>query len=261
MPLAGGYDFEVIRYDAKGIEQKRARIARALTPAMPGMTVAAVLDGENLVVAVNRPGDDVKTYKDDFAQLSVCRVGSGANLHRLGASGLEPRGEGRADNIAIAQLRTSGGRILFAGAELSACAQGEERPLLGALSPALSVTPLWRDESPFAGRLAALTPTARGWMAVGQVHAPVNFTTAAVDDAGNIQRLAQDDLNDKHPARLNGRLSALLVVEVDDGGRPLSRRIFSSGLSLYPAGMVQAGADALVFGSSGFNPWLERIRP
>ncbi len=97
-------------------------------------------------------------------------------------------------------------------------------------------------------------PTKRGWLAVGQAQAPLDFTTAAVDDAGNILPLAQDDLQAKHPDGLNNRPAALLVIEVDGQGKLLSRRLLSSGLSLYPAGMVQAGADAVVFGSSGFNP-------
>lgn len=259
MPLTGAYDSEVIRYDAKGVEQKRARIVGA--PSAPGVTVSVVLDGETLVIAANRSGRELKPYKDDFAQISVCRAGGGADLYRLGAANLEARGEGRADNIAIARLTASGGRILFAGAELGACSQGEERPVLGVLSPALSATSLWRDDSVFAGRLAALMPTKRGVLAVGQVQAPLDFSTAAVDDAGKIQSVAQDDLDAKHPASLNNRPGAILLVEVDGQGKLLSRRILSSGLSLYPAGMVQAGADALVFGSSGFNPWLERIRP
>jgi hypothetical protein len=259
MPLTGAYDFEVIRYDARGVEQKRARMTRALNT--PGMTVAAVLDGENLVIAVNRSGAELKPYKDDFAQVSVCRAGGGADLYRLGWADLETRGGGRAGNIAIARLAASGGRILFAGAELGACTQGEERPVLGTLSPALAATNLWRDESVFSGRLAALMPTKRGWLAVGQAQAPLDFTSAAADDAGNILPLAQDDLQAKHPDGLNNRPAALLVIEVDGQGKLLSRRMLSSGLSLYPAGMVQAGADAVVFGSSGFNPWLERIRP
>lgn len=259
MPLTGAYEFEVIRYDAKGVEQKRARITRALSA--PGMAVRAVLDGDGLVLAVNRSGADVKTFRDDFAQISVCRAGSGADLYRLGASNLETLGQGRAENIAIARLAASGGRILFAGAELGACSQGEERPVLGALSPALAATSLWRDDSVFSGRLAALVPTQRGVLAVGEVQAPLDFTTTAVDDAGNLQSLVQDDMNAKHPASLNSRPGRVLLVEVDGQGKLLSRRILSSGLSLYPAGMVQAGADALVFGSSGFNPWLERIRP
>ena len=191
----------------------------------------------------------------------MCRAGGGADLYRLGAANLETRGQGRADNIAIARLTASGGRILFAGAELGACSQGEEHPVLGVLSPALSATSLWRDDSVFAGRLAALMPTKRGVLAVGQVQVPLDFTMAAVDDAGKIQSVAQDDLDAKHPASLNNRPGAILLVEVDGQGKLLSRRILSSGLSLYPAGMMQAGADALVFGSSGFNPWLERIRP
>jgi hypothetical protein len=98
-------------------------------------------------------------------------------------------------------------------------------------------------------------------LGIGQVQAPLDFTMAAVDEAGNIRSLAQDDPDAKHPASVNTRPGALLVVEVDGQGKLLSRRILSSGLSLYPAGLVQAGADALVFGSSGFNPWLERIGP
>jgi hypothetical protein len=258
MPLAGAHDVEVIRYDAKGMEQKRARLAHA---GAPGIAVAAVLDGETLVVAINRAGVELKTYRDDFALLSACRAGGGADLYRLGAANLETRGEGRADNIAIARLSASGGRVLFAGAELGACTQGEERPVLGALSSGLSATILWRDDGVFAGRLTALVATGRGWLAVGQVHAPVDFTAGALDDAGNIVPPAREDLDAKHPARLNDRLSAMLLVEVDGGGKTLSRRVLGSGLPLYPAGMVRDGADAVVFGSSGFNPWLEHIGP
>ena len=150
--------------------------------------------------------------------------------------------------------------MLVTGSERIRCEIEDERPLLGELSDALAVTVLWRDDSVFTGKLVGVLAMPGGLTAVGQLHEPLNIRETRQDDAGRALPPVDDDFYAvKNPTILNNRNSTTLVVEMDAKGAVRSRRILSSGLAQYPLGVVRAGTGGAVYGSAGFNPWLESL--
>ena len=256
-----GYDFEVVRLDASGVEQKRLRKTISAGGMLAsGYPMTAVVRGEELFLAASKDQTGWELYRDDFGFVAPCPKDGGADFYRIGAQDLDLRQKASAAGLFVRQLTEADGRLLLAGSERIVCQAEDERPLLGELSPELSVTPLWRDDSVFSGRLVSVLPTTTGLTAVGRLHAPLNVRQPVEDDQGNVLRTAEDEVFAvKNPPVLNNRQSVTLVIELDKAGRVRSRNTLSSGLSQFPFGLVQAGAGLVVYGSAGFNPWLEML--
>lgn len=256
----GGYEFEVVRLNAAGVEQNRF-YHRKVMPSLYlyNLRITAATLGKDLFISVSRPGVTLKTYRDDFTLISVCAAGGGTDLIRLDSQSFELRREVSIADLGIEQLIAASDRILFAGAQRSTCEGEGERPLLGEVSAELLVKPLWRDDSAFAGKLVAALPTKKGWLAIGPIYEPINFTTQTVDEAGNIVPPPVEPVGSKRADSRNNRLTATLVTEIDKDGKTVSRRTLSSGLPQAPMGLVQTGTGPVIYGSSGFNPWLEHL--
>ena len=264
MPMrqkAGSYAFEVVRLDASGKEQARVLQHRNVGGRLAAsLMLSALVKGDALIVSASHGATDFDIQRDDFALSSICAKRAGTDFYRLDAASLAVRQQASANGLSVTALAQAKKHLLVTGSERIRCEIEDERPLLGELSDALAVTVLWRDDSVFAGKLVGVLSNAGGLTAVGQLHEPLNIREIREDAAGHALAPAQDEIFAvKNPAILNNRHSTTLVVEMDVRGAVRERRILSSGLAQYPLGVVATGGGGAVYGSAGYNPWLESL--
>ena len=64
----------------------------------------------------------------------------------------------------------------------------------------------------------------------------------------------------KYPDTSGTSLSESVLIRFDEKGGVKEKIFLGNGLPEYSQGFVQTGADAFtVYGSDGFNPWLEAV--
>lgn len=255
MPLneaAEKIDFDMVRLDASGREQGR----RAFTLSNPGARVgrtefATAPAGDDLYVTVARAPAAMQPSRNDFGFASLCYRGGGTHVFHLRAADLATVAEGELADIQVRALLAEKEGLVFAGAERDGCARNAERALLGRLDEALAAQILWRDAGVFYGHLISVASAPGGYVAVAGIAEPLD-AAAPVSGAS--------DPSAKYPVGPGSRLDEAVLIRFDGKGQLLGKTFLGNGLPQFAQGLIRTGPDAYaVFGSDGFNPWLERI--
>lgn len=249
---AGKTGFEIVRLDASGKEQARRAFALA-TAGMPigrTMFATALMKGD-LYVAAARPPGVTQPARNDFGFVSLCHRGGGTHVLKLRAADLGTAAEGDLAEIEVRALLADKDGIVFAGAAREGCAWNGEQALLGRLDDTLAPQILWRDAGVFYGHLVSVAPASGGYVAVAGIAEPLDAAAPAS---------LSPDPSAKYPVGPGRGLDETVLIRFGSKGQLLEKTFLGNGLPQFAQGLIRTGPDAYaVFGSDGFNPWLERI--
>ena len=250
----GKIDFDVVCLDFSGKEIAR----RSVTTAQPGGRISpdrtifavALLDG-NLYLTASYPPTGIGTARNDFGFVSACYQGRGARAYKFKASGLSLQQETDLAGLRIHGLQAGQGSLVFAGSAPEGCAWNGEQALLGKLSADLKPQTLWKDDGAFYGHLVAVTPVPGGYAGIADVTEPLDIAQPSSMPANSAAKYFDSS---------GASLSETVLIRFDEKGDVREKLFLGNGLPQYAQGLVRAGAGAVtIFGSDGFNPWLENI--
>ncbi|HKQ10454.1 MAG TPA: CHAT domain-containing protein [Rhizomicrobium sp.] len=254
------YDMDVVRYSVQGTEIDRRSIPQ--TPdSSQGRTFVSTEFGGKFYLAVNNPGTSFETVRDSFGFVAICGKGAAVSLYELdGRSDAAPKVASFA-NLQFSQLTGLRGQLIYAGASLGFCANGRRHPVLGAISPDLKSAKLWEDGTAFSGSLVGVVEAPSGYLGVAQFLERTRFSQDKVDENG--MRIAPQSPSSgaivKHLDFENDQIAEAAVLRFDGRFVLRSTSVLGSGLAQYAAGLARGADGATVYGTSGFNPWLERV--
>jgi len=255
-PLAaepGKIDFDMVRLDFSGKEMARRSVTTARPEAriVPERTIfaSALLNG-NLYVTASYPAAGVGAARNDFGFASLCYQGRGARAYKIKAGDLSLLQEADLAGLRIHGLQAGRDGLVFAGSSPEGCALNGEQALLGRLGPDLKPQTLWKDDGAFYGHLVSVTPVPGGYAGIADIAEPLDIA----------QPSPPANPAAKYPDNSGASLSETVLIRFDEKGGVRERLFLGNGLPQYSQGLVRTGAGALaVFGSDGFNPWLEQI--
>lgn len=250
---AGGIDFDLLRLDSSGKEIAR----HAITTILPGaqmhldgtLFAAALMDGSLYVSASHSPVR-VSTGRNDFGFPALCYQGRGAHIYKFKATDLSPGQDNEIRDLHIRDLKAGRDGLLFAGSVQLGCAWNGERPLFGHLGADLKSRIDWQDDGVFYGHLTGIALVSGGYAAIGDITEPLDI----------VQPAHAPDAAAKYPDASDASLSESVLIRFDDKGGVREKIFLGNGLPEYSQGVVRMGPDAVaVYGSDGFNPWLETV--
>jgi hypothetical protein len=96
-----------------------------------------------------------------------------------------------------------------------------------------------------------VAPASGGYVAVAGIAEPLDVAAPASPSS---------DPSAKYPLGPGGGLDETVLLRFGAKGQLLEKTFLGNGLPQFAQGLIRTGPDAYaVFGSDGFNPWLERI--
>ena len=253
----GKIDFDILRFDLAGNELSR----RSVTAAQPDARIhsertifASALMGDSLYIAASYSPTDLKTVRNDFGFVSACYQGRGARVYRVEADDLAPVRESDLAGLRIHGMQAGRDGLVFAGSEQEGCAGNSEKSLFGQLGADLAPRILWKDGGAFYGHLVSVARTPDGYAAIADINEPLDTPRSIVLDPAKITAGA------KHFDFLDDGLSEAVFLRFDAKGGVTEKDFLGNGLPQFAQGFVQTGAGGFtVYGSDGFNPWIETI--
>lgn len=248
----GKIDFDVVRLDYSGKEMAR----RSITIAQPDARIApdrtifasALLDG-SLYLTASYPPTGINTVRNDFGFISACYQGRGARAYKIKGSDLSVQQEADLAGLRIHGLRAGQGTLIFAGSAPEGCAWNGEQALFGKLGADLKPQRLWKDDGVFYGHLVSVVPVPGGYAGIADIAEPLDIAQPSpVNPAA------------KYPDTSGASLSETALIRFDEKGGVREKLFLGNGLPQYSRGLIRTDTGTItVFGSDGFNPWLERI--
>ena len=251
---------DVVRYSIQGTEIDRRSIPQ--TPdSSQSRTIVSTEFGGKFYLAVNNPGTSFETVRDSFGFVTICGKGASVSLYELDGRSDAATKAARFANLQFSQLTALRGQLIYAGATLGVCANGRRHPVLGSISPDLKIAKLWEGGTAFSGSLVGVVEAPSGYLGVAQFLERIRFSQDKVDENG--MRIAPQNPSSgaivKHLDFENDQIAETAVVQFDGRFVLRSTSDLGSGLAQYAAGLVPGVDGAVVYGTSGFNPWLERV--
>ncbi|MES2292017.1 MAG: CHAT domain-containing protein [Pseudomonadota bacterium] len=253
----GKIDFDIVHLDTAG----KVLNLRAITTAQPdaktwieNTVYAARIMGGSLIVTASYSPQVINFVRNDFGFNALCAQGRGAHFYWMNATDLAPEKEIDLPGVKIFDLQPAPAGLVFAGAEQSNCAWDSERPILGHLSDQLQPTIDWKGDDLFYGHLVAIAVEPNGYVAAASFTEPLDVPRYNLDALGKPVPVT------KYAEYSDRSLSEAVLLRFDARASLKETSFLGNGLPEFAQGLLQTGSSSfIVYGSDGFNPWVESL--